>query len=435
VAFGLAPALQASTANLNDSLKEGGREATEGIRRNRLRSLLIVSEFALALVLLVGAGLMIRSLVALQAVDPGFNPRNLLTLVVNLTGSGVAGSGSRAAFFQQLLDQTRALPGVRNASAINHLPLAGDLWTKDFLIEGQPEPLPGNEPEAVYRVVMPGYFQTMSIPFVRGRDVTKSDTTATPAVVLVNEKMARFCWPGADPVGKRIALGNKLADAHWMTVVGIVKNAQEHDWAAPLMAELYLPYLQTAEYLTDAGENFSYLTLAVRTARDPTALAPTIRGQIRALDPRVTVSQVQTMEQVTDEATAQPRFYVMLLGVFAATALVLAAVGIYGVMSYSVSRRTHEIGIRMALGADQRDVLKLVTAQGLVLALVGAAMGLAVAFPLARLLSSLLYGVRPSDPLTFAGVLALLTGVAWLACYIPAHRAAKVNPMVALRYE
>ena len=258
---------------------------------------------------------------------------------------------------------------------------------------------------------------------------------AAPAVVVVNEEMARSCWPGADPLGKRIALGDKLQNARWMTVVGVVKNAQEHDWAAPLMSEMYLPYLQTPEYLADAHAHFSYLTLVVRTTGDPAALAPAIRSEIHALDENVTVSQVQTMEQVVADATAEPLFYLLLLGTFAAVALTLAAVGIYGVMSYSVSRRTHEIGVRMALGAKRNDVLKLVTGQGMILALTGTAVGSAGALPLARLMSSLLYGVRPTDPLTFAVVTAVLTGVALLASYIPARRAMKIDPMVALRYE
>ncbi|MGO8792444.1 MAG: ABC transporter permease, partial [Terriglobia bacterium] len=435
LAFGTAPALQATAVNLNDTLKEGGRGAMEGIRHNRLRNLLIASEFALAMILLVGAGLMIRSLIALRSVDPGFNPRNVLTMVVDVEGSGVAQGSARADFFQQLLEQTRALPGVRSASAVNHLSIAGDLWTRDFLIAGKPEPLPGDEPEAVYRVALPGYFHTMNMTLLRGRDIAESDNMAAPAVVVINEEMARFCWPGADPLGKRIALGDKLQNARWMTVVGVVKNVQEHDWAAPLMAEMYLPYLQTPEYLADAHAHFSYLTLVVRTRGDPAALAPTIRSEVRAMDESVTVSQVQTMEQVVADATAQPRFYVLLLGTFATVALTLAAVGIYGVMSYSVSRRTHEIGVRMALGAKQGDVLKLVTGQGMILALAGTAVGAAGALPLARLMSSLLYGVRPTDPLTFAVVAVVLTGVALMASYIPARRATKVDPMGALRYE
>jgi putative ABC transport system permease protein len=256
-----------------------------------------------------------------------------------------------------------------------------------------------------------------------------------PAVVVVNEEMARLCWPGADPIGKRIALADQLQNAHWMTVVGVVKNVQEHDWAAPLLSEVYLPFLQTPEYFADAHSHFSYLTVVVRTSGDPGALMPAIRNEVRALDGNVTISQVQTMDQAVADATAQPLFYLLLLGTFAAVALILAAVGIYGVVSYSVSRRTHEIGIRMALGAKRSDVLKLVTSQGMILALVGTAVGAAGALPLARLISSLLYGVGPTDAVTFAAVAVVLTAVALVACYIPARRAARVDPIMALRNE
>jgi putative ABC transport system permease protein len=433
--FGLTPALQVWAVNLSDSLKEGGRGSTEGIRRNRLRSLLVASEFALALILLVGAGLMIRTFSALQAIDPGFNPRNVLSMVVRVTGSKSAEPSHRDAFYRQLLGRVRALPSVRSASAINHLPLAGDLWTRPFLIEGKPIPRPGEAPEAVYRVTWPGYFHTMNIRILQGREITESDTMNSPSVVVINEALARYCWPSEDPVGKRIALLDSLPNPQWLTVVGVAKNAKQEDWAATPYIEFYFPYLQSREYLEDLHSHFSYLTLVVRTSGDPALLAPAIRSEVRALDEDVTVSQVQTMEQAVADSTAQPRFYLLLLGIFAAVALTLAAVGIYGVMSYSVARRTHEIGLRMTLGATRSDVLKLVAGQGVILALGGAAAGLAGALPLTHLMASLLYGVRPPDLLTFAVVSALLTAVALLASYIPARRAAKVDPMVALRYE
>ncbi len=435
LAFGLVPALQASAVNLNDSLKEGGRGATEGIHRNRLRSLLVASEFALALILLVGAGLMIRSFFALEAIDPGFNPHNVLSMVVNITGSKAGQPSRRAVFYQQLLEQVRGLPGVRSVSAINHLPLAGDLWTKPMLIEGKPVPRPGEAPEAVYRVVLPGYFSTMNIPMLRGRDVTESDNLGSPPVVVVNEALAHQFWPGENPIGKRLTLGDTLENPRWLTVAGVVKNAKQEDWAAPPYIEMYLPYLQSHDYLEDPHSHFAYLTLVVRTKGDPASLAPAIESKVWALDKNVTVSEVQTMDQVVTDSTAQPRFYLVLLGAFAAVALTLAAVGIYGVMSYSISRRTHEIGIRMALGAKESDVLKLVTGQGMILALIGAAAGLVGALLLTRLMSSLLYGVKPTDPLTFIVVSIVLIVVALLASYIPARRATKVDPMVVLRHE
>jgi predicted permease len=432
--FGLTPALQVWAVNLSDSLKEGGRGSTEGISRNRLRGLLVASEFALALILLVGAGLMIRTFFALQAIDPGFNPHNVLSMVVRVTGSKSAEPSHRDAFYRQLLERVRALPSVRSASAINHLPLAGDLWSRSFLIEGKPIPRPGEAPEAVYRVTYPGYFHTMNIPILRGREVTESDTMNSPSVVVINEALARYCWPSEDPLGKRIALLDSSPNPRWLTVVGVVKNAKQHDWAASPDIEFYIPYLQSRA-VEDSASPVSYLTLVVRTSGDPASLVPAIRNEVRTLDEGVTVSQVQTIEQVVADSTAQPRFYLLLLGIFAAVALTLAAVGIYGVMSYSVARRTHEIGVRMALGAKRSDVLKLVTGQGMILALSGAAAGLAGALPLTHLMASLLYGVRPADPLTFAVVSALLAAVAVLASYIPARRAARVDPMVALRYE
>ena len=433
--FGLAPALRASAVNLNDSLNEGGRGSTEGIRCHRLRSLLVASEFALALILLVGAGLMIRSFSALQAIDPGFNPHNVLSMVVTVTGSKAAEPSRRAPFYQQLLEQVRALPGVQSASAINHLPLAGDLWSRSLLIEGRLVPRPGEAPEAVYRTVWPGYFHTMNIPMLHGRDVTDGDNLNSPAVVVVNETLAHQSWPGENPIGKRIALVDSLPNPQWLTVVGVAKNAKQEDWAATPYIEMYLPYLQNRDYLEDPLSHFSYLTLVVRTSGDPASRAAAIESEVRALDKNVTVSQVQTMEQVVADSTAQPRFYLLLLGAFAAVALTLAAVGTYGVMSYSVSRRTHEIGVRVALGAKAGDVLRLVTGQGMMPALGGAGVGLVGALALTRLMSSLLYGVRPDDPVTIAGVLLVLAAVGLIANYIPARRAMKVDPAVALRYE
>jgi putative ABC transport system permease protein len=433
--FGLAPALRASAVHLNDSLKEGGRGSGEGLHHNRLRSLLVASEFAMSLVLLVGAGLMIRSFAVLEAVDPGFDPEHVLSMIVSVTGAESAQPAHRVSFFRDLLDRVRTLPGVESASAINHLPLGGDLWDRSLIIEGRPIPRPGEAEDAVYRMVLPGYFRTMNIPILKGRDFAQSDGLQSPAVVVINEVMARRCWPGEDRLGKRFAFEDSLPNPQWITVVGVAKNSAEKDWGAQLAPEMYLPYLQSREYLEGSVSQFSYLTLVVRSTGDPAVLTSAIEHNIGVLDKNVTVSQVQTMEQAVTDATAEPRFYLLLLGAFAGVALVLAAVGIYGVMSYSVSRRTHEIGLRMALGARTGDVIRLVTRQGLLLALCGAAVGLAGAFGLARLMSSLLYGVQPDDPLTLTGVLLVLVAVALIATYLPARRATKVDPMVALRYE
>ncbi len=433
VAFGLVPALQASSANLADSLKESARGSTGGIRGNRLRSLLLASEFALALMLLIGAGLMIRSFIALQSVDPGFDPKNVLSLIVSVTGSAEAEPNRRAAFYEELLNRVRGLPGVVSAGAINHLPLAGDTWNRTFFVEGRPRPRPGEGTSAVYRVVLPGYFHAMGIPVLRGRDIAESDDRSAPGAVVVNEWLAKKWWPNEDAVGKRITLDDK--DWPWLTVVGVVKNAVRSDWAAPPSEEIYLPYLQNRQYLESPGSHVAYMTLVVRANGDPAALAPSVRSLVWSFNRDLPVSEVQTMEQVVAESTAQPRLYLILLGAFASVALILAAVGIYGVISYSVSRRTHEIGIRMALGATRGKVVRLVVGQGMALALAGAGVGLVGALGLTRLMSGLLYGVRPTDTVTFLAVPLVLGGVAFAASYIPARRVARTDPMAALRSE
>jgi putative ABC transport system permease protein len=435
ILFGLAPAFRAATPNHGDALKEGGRNSSEGIGRNRLRSLLVASEFTFALVLLVGAGLMIRSFLALRNIDPGFNPHNVMSAVVSVAGTREADPGERPLFYQQLLEQIRQVPGIQSVSAINHLPLGGDTWGSSFHVEGQPVPPPNETPNATYRVVLPGYFKTMNLPILSGRDITDHDTLNTPGVVVVNDWFARHHWPGQDPIGKRITRDDLKNHPAWLTVVGVVKNAVRSEWTAPPDDEMYLPYLQNHEYLEAPGSHFAYLTFVVRTAGDPTLLTPTLRGIVASFDKSVLLSEVQSMDQVVAVATAEPRFYVLLLGAFASVALLLAAVGIYGVMSYSVSRRTREIGIRMALGARAADVINLVVTQGVLLAGVGVGAGIISALAMTRLMARLLYGIQPGDPITFIVVALLLSVVAIFASYIPARRAARLDPMVALRDE
>ena len=435
VVFGLAPTLWAAAPNLSGAMKVGERGSTEGMARNRLRSALVASEFTFALVLLVGAGLMIRSFLAIRAIDPGFNLHNVLSAVVSVAGTGEAGAGKRQLFYQQVVNQIQHTAGVRSVSAINHLPLGGDLWGFPFHVEGQPESSPTEVPVAAYRVVLPGYFKTMKLPLISGRDVTDHDTLNAPGVVVVNDWLARHRWPGQDPIGKRITLDDSASYPAWLTVVGVVKNAVRGEWTEPPDDEMYLPYLQSHDYLENPATHFSYMTLVIRSDGDPATLTPAIRGIVASLDKNVALAEVQTMDQVVASATAEPQFYVLVLGTLAAVALVLAAAGIYGVMSYSVSRRTQEIGIRMALGATRSDLIQLVVRQGTVLAAVGVVTGLVSAFAVTRLMSRLLYSVRSSDPLTFLTVAVLLSVVAVLASYIPARRAAKVDPMVALRYE
>jgi predicted permease len=436
LAFGLAPAWHAAIGNLSGALKEGGRGGTDGIRRNRLRSFLVASEFALAFMLLIGAGLMIRSFFALESLDPGFNPHNVLSMVVSVAGSNEADPERRTLFYRQLLDRVRALPGVASAGGINHLPLYGDIWGWSFNIEGRPKPRPGESPGAVYRIVMPGYFETMRLPVLRGRAMTDRDDARAPGVVLINERAAKQYWPGEDPIGKRISFeADQYKLPIWLTVIGVVKNAKQSDWADDIDPEAYLAALQNEGFLGAGSSHVAYLTLVVRTSGDPAAMAPTVKKTVWSFDHNLPISDVLTMDRVVADANAEPRFEMLLLGIFAAIALLLAAVGIYGVMSYSVSRRTHEIGIRISLGASRADVLQMVVRQGMVQALAGTAAGVTGALLLSRLMAGMLYGVRPTDPVTFADVGILLGLAALAATCVPARNATRIDPMAALRHE
>ena len=438
IAFGLAPALQSAAVNLTTSLKEGSRGAGVGRRSNRVRNLLVASEFALALVLLAGAGLMIRTFAALTAIDPGLNPHHVLTMVVSVAGAKDIAAQDRSSFYQASLEQIQALPGVESASAINHLPLAGDDWDLSFFVEGRPIPRRGEGPQATYRVVLPGYFHTMNIALVRGRDFSKNDNQNTQRVVIVNQFLAKRYWPGQDAVGKRISIGldpDGTPSRDWLTIVGVIQNVVRKDWTAPAAEEVYLPFLQSRGYTTNASAFSKYLSFVVRTAGDANTQTAAVENAIRSLDKTVTISEVETMDDIIADANAQPRFYLYLLTAFAAVALVLAAVGIFGVMSHSVSRRTHEMAVRMALGARQGEVLRLVLGESMLLAATGGVVGVVVALALTPMMKTLLYGVRGSDPLTFAGVAVVLSIVALLAGYIPARRATMVDPIVALRYE
>lgn len=423
--FGLAPALQTTKLDLNESLKEGGRSSTEGRKQNRVRRLLLISEMALALVLLIAGALMMKSFLRLQSIDPGFNTRNVLTMEISFAGSPYTTGPQRVAVFNQLIERVNALPGIRSTSAINHLPLGGDIWGLGFTIEGRPAPPPGENLGAVYRIIHPNYFQTMGAAFVRGRDFTERDNESSPRVAIINETFARRYWPNEDPIGKRITVND--GDENPREIVGIVKDLKQREWAAEPKPEIYLSHSQASEPRS--------MTLVVRSASDPLKLAAPVENEIWAIDKNLPVSEIRSMEEVISESVGQQRFNTLLLAIFASVALMLAVVGIYGVMSYMVTQRTHEIGIRLALGAQVSDVFRLVVGQGMTLVLIGIGLGLTGALAVTRALSSLLYGVSTTDPLTLIGVSLLLSAIAFIACLIPARRATKVDPTVALRYE
>ena len=428
IIFGLAPALQASRPALNEALKESGRSATGSAGRRRLRSLLVVTEIALSLVLLIGAGLLIRSFVKLRAVNPGFNAQNLLTMQLDLSGPNYEKEAPVIAFYDQLLDKIKTLPGVQTAATRAHTPIAPDAGYArlSFLIEGR-QPDPANRPLAFYNAVSSEYFQAMEIPLLKGRSFDPRDTKKVPYVMIINETLARRYFPGEDPIGKRMTLNDDHPkEEEWATIVGLVKDTKPLKLEGEAVPEMYLPFAQDPR---------GSMALMIRTTSKPESIAAAVRAEVLSLDPNQPVYSIRTMESVLSEAVATPRFRTFILGVFAIVALILAMVGVYGVMSYSVTQRTHEIGIRVALGAQSSDVLKLVVGHGMALAFVGVGIGLVTSFALTRVMSKLLFGVEPTDPLTFAVIALLLTLVALLACYLPARRAMKVDPMIALRYE
>ncbi|HEV2915197.1 MAG TPA: ABC transporter permease [Pyrinomonadaceae bacterium] len=423
--FGLAPALQASHVNLNEALKEGGRSFSEGWRRNHLRKALVVAEVALSLMLLVGAGLLIKSFVLLNKTDPGFSPENVLTMRIGLPSFKYKGK-QKAEFFQRLTDEVASLPGVESAGAVLSLPLGGSNLSvgRSFIPDGRPL-TPAESINAAYIVATPGYFRTMKIPLAAGRSFTERDTDEATKVVVVNETLARRVFPGESAVGKRIRVWRDEDFAREIIgVVGDTKSFALDDEPAP---QMYVPHAQ------DTG--WGGMSLVVRTTTQPTALTSAVRAAVLSIDKDQPVFNIKTMEDVAAASVANRRIAMFLLSVFAGLALLLAALGVYGVISYSIAQRTHEIGLRMALGAQRRDVMKLILRQGMGLVLVGIVIGLVAAFALTRVMASLLYEVSATDPLTFTVVALILGTVALLACLIPARRAMKVDPMVALRYE
>jgi putative ABC transport system permease protein len=426
VLFGLAPAIQASKPDLNTALKESSGRNPGTFQGSGLRNVLVVSEVAVALLLLVGAGLMTKSFIRLQQVDPGFEATNLLSMNIALPTSKYRPQQTNI-FYDQLIERLKNLPGVKSVAGIDVLPLSNSNVSSRFLIEGAPFVPLADRPYAGLRVVTPDYFQTMSIPNLKGRSFTEQDRENTPRVIIVNEALASRYWPNEDPIGKRLLLSEEgQGKQEWLEIVGVVGNVRHKAIEMESMEEVYLPYKQSPG---------NFMNLVVRTTSDPASMAPAIRGQVLSVDKDQPVSDIMTMDQRVAKSVAAKRFVMFLLGAFSILALALAAVGIYGVMSYLVTQRTQEIGVRMALGAQRLDVLTLVVKKGMALAMIGTAIGLVASLALTRLMRSLLFEVTPTDWLTFVIASTVLLIAALLASYIPARRATKVDPLTALRYE
>jgi putative ABC transport system permease protein len=422
--FGLAPAVQASRPDLSKALNENSGRNPGSFQGNPVRNLLVVSEVAVALLLLVGAGLMTRSFLHLRQVNPGFATTNLLSMYIALPTQKYRKPQQTNVFYDQLIERVAKLPGVKSVGGIDPLPFSNSNVTTTFLVEGAPIVALADRLDVGQRVVTPGYFQTMSIPVLKGRSFTEQDRENTPSVIIVNEALARRYWPNQDVIGKRLGFEEDPSKQVWREIVGVVGDVKHKALETEAMPEVYFPYQQHPK---------NFMNLVVHTASDPASVIPAIRTQVLSIDKDQPVSEVMTMEQRLAKSVASSRFVMLLLGVFSILALVLAAVGIYGVMSYLVTQRTQEIGVRMALGAQKRHVLKLVVGKGMVLAVIGIAIGLAGSLSLTRLMRSLLFEVTPTDWLTFVITSLVLLTVALLACYIPAHRATKVDPLTALR--
>jgi len=448
--FGLAPAWLMSGVDLIGTLRQEGRGSKGSPGRSRARQILVISELALSLVLMVAAGLLLRSFWDLFQVQPGFNPERVMAIQTWLPGPNdptkdpYQTAAQESVLLREILRRSRNLRGVEEAAIGDEaaIPLGHSSPGRLPLLREGIETMDNQAPVIDSPIVSPEYFHLLGMPLERGRLFSDQDLENTPQVAVINQAAARTYWPGRDPLGQHISFDSgDSGSPTWLTVVGVAKNAKQEDWATPPFPEAYLAAFQNRDFLGQPGAHgeamlhMAYITLVVRTTRDPGALVSTVKNTVWSLDRNLPISEVLTMDTVVADANAQPRFEMLLLGIFAVVALVMAAVGIYGVMSYSVSRRTHEIGIRISLGASRSEVFRLVVRQGMVLALVGSAAGIAGALLLSRLMVKVLYGVRPIDPITFAGVTLLLTIVAMAASYIPSRRAMQVDPIAALRHE
>ena len=424
--FALAPALQAARVDVNRALKEGGGKGPVGGERGRMRNALVVAEVALALTLLAGAGLLIRTFANLRRVDPGFDPGNVLTFEVAPNGERYETTAQNADYFRRALERLKGLPGVESAAVTSNLPL-GAFLNLSVGVAGKPDSVASTE----IRMITPDYFKVMKMSVRRGRDFTEADSVGAPPAIIVNETYARRTFPNADPIGQSLTVEGTRAHQ----IVGVVNDVKQFGLGDPAPGAVFIPLAQAPDIVMRAARRYVTMKFAVRTSGDPLALGAAVKQELLKVDPSLPLTNMRSLEQIVGRSLAGQRFYSTLLSLFAAIGLLLAGVGVYGVMSYAVTQRTHEIGVRVALGARAGDVLKLIVGKGLALALAGVALGLGASFGLTRLMKDFLFGVEPADPLTFGLVAVSLTVVALAACYVPARQATKVDPMVALRRE
>ena len=421
IIFGLAPALHATKLDLNEALKDSLRGSMESALGKSTRKVLVVAEVALSLMLLIGAGLLIKSFLRLQQMDLGFNPENVLAVQLELPDTTYPEERQQTAFFQEALARLGSVPGVKSVGATTGLPLTLNLSGSDFRIEGHPDPPAGQEMIIEKRSVSPGYFGTLGIPLLKGRDFSDRDKSDAPAAAIINAELARVYFPNEDPINKRISFDDRQS---YISIVGIVGDVKQRGLDSNAKPEVYFPYLQAAS---------PSMNIVVRTTSSPLGAVASVKSQIQTIDKNLPIDDAETMQQLLSESTSGRRFNTLLLSLFAMLAVMLAMVGIYGVMSYSVTQRTHEIGIRIAVGAQTSDVFRIVIGQGMLLALIGVGLGLVGAFALTRLMTTMLFGVEPTDSLTFISLAALLIGVGLVACYVPGRRATRIDPLVALR--